>query len=133
MGKSIQQYLNDSKSTITSTPSGKQRQNGLCESNWRSILRMSRGWLTNNLMPTDFWWFSLKRATEVSNYVPLKVNNIITTPHKLAFQVKPDARNLFPIFSVSYLRKTRDAETDRETFHSQSLRAIVVGRCTKSA
>ena len=94
---------------------------------------MNRGWLTSNLMPTDFWWFSLKRSTEVSKYVPFKVNNTNTTPYELAFQVKPDTRSLFPMFSVSYLIKTRDAKTNRETFLSQSLRAIAVGRCTKSA
>ena len=133
MGTSIQPYLDEAKSTVTATPAGKQRKNGLCESNWRSLLRMSRGWLTSNFLPTDFWWFAFKRATEVSNYVPLKINNIISTPHELAYKVKPDARNLFPMFAVAYVRRSRDAETDRETFHSQSLCAIAVGRCNKSA
>ena len=37
------------------------------------------------------------------------------------------------MFAVAYVRRSRDAETDRETLYSQSLRAIAVGRCNKSA
>lgn len=92
-----------------------------------------KNWKYRNLLPTNFWWFAFERATEVSNYVPLKVNNIITTPHELAYKVKPNARNLFPMSAIGYIRRCRDAETDREIFHSQSLCAIAVGRWNKSS
>ena len=79
MGQRMQDYMNDQGSVISSVPAGKQRSNGICERSWRSLLRMSRSWLLSNLLPTKFWYHALKRAAEVSNYLPIKVNNKLTT------------------------------------------------------
>ena len=45
----------DGHDTIESAPPRKQNQNGLAEGNWKSILFMSRSWLTSHLLPSKFW------------------------------------------------------------------------------
>ena len=89
--------------TIEAAPPNKQNQNGLAESNWKAVLYMARAWLTSNLLPSKFWWWALKRATEISNYIPLKIDNSFITPYELAYNQKPDLRTLLPMFIVAYL------------------------------
>ena len=124
----MQSFMNDKRSIISSVPAGKQRANGICERSWRSLLRMARSWLLSNLMPTKLWFHALKRAAEVSNYLPIKIDNCLTSPFELVYKTKPDLRNLFPLFSVGYIRRSRDATTNRLTFHSTLLRCICIGR-----
>ena len=117
---------------IEAAPPYKQHQNGLAESNWKSILYMARSWLASHLLPSSFWWWALKRATEVSNYLPIRINNRFTTPFELTYGEKPDLRNLLQIFSVAYLTRYKDGNITRKNVHSHSIRAILVGRDTTS-
>ena len=117
---------------IEAAPPNKQNQNGLAESNWKSILYMARAWLTSHLLPSTFLWWALKRATEISNYLPIRINNCLTTPFELTYGEKPDLRNLIPTFSVSYLSRYRDGNISRKNVHSHSIRTILVGRDTTS-
>ena len=78
----VQAWLTENNSRITSAPEGKQRQNGLAEGTWRTILRMARRWIASSLLPPTYWWFAFKRAVEVSNYIPLKKDNTWATPHE---------------------------------------------------
>ena len=89
---------------------------------------MARSFLTSNLVPSKFWWWALKRATEISNYIPIKIDNSYTTPFELAYNQKPDLRNLLPLFSVAYLSRYKDGNITRKNVHSHSIRAILVGR-----
>jgi len=123
VGKAIQSLFINTDTRIETAPPDEQNQNGLCERNWRSILRMARSWLISALLPSEFWWYALKRATEVSNYMPLKLNGKLTTPHELVYQHKVDLRNIFPLFSVAYPKYKSKANTD-----AQSCKAILVGR-----
>ena len=127
MGQNIRTYLTENKCKLESAPPDLQYQNGVCERNWRSLLRMSRSWLASSLLPSTFWWFALKRATEVANYVPLKINGKLTTPHQQAYGKKVDMRNLFPMFAVSY-----PSYKSQHSFNTQSVRAILVGRSSKT-
>ena len=102
-GRKVQKWLNKHNSSVIHTPSGRQRQNGLCERNWRTILRMARGWIASHQLLATFWWHAIKRAVEVSNYIPIKIDDTITTPHKLVHGTKPDLRCLLPMFSVAYI------------------------------
>ena len=89
---------------------------------------MARAWLTSNLLPSTFWWLALKRATEISNYLPIRINNKFTTPFELTYGEKPDLRNITQMFSVAYLSRYKDGNISRKTLHSHSIRAILVGR-----
>jgi len=91
IGNKIKNLFIDQKTQIESAIPDEQNQNGLCERNWRTILQMSRSWLASSLLPSEFWWFAIKRATEVSNYIPLKLDGILlTSPHELVYKKKVD-------------------------------------------
>ena len=120
------------KSIIESAPPKHQNPNGLAECNWGTVLRMTRSWLASLLLPTEFWFYALKRATEVCNYMPVKINNKITTPFKLCHGTKPDLRTLFPMFCVSYITKLSHSDQKQLNLHNKSIRAIAIGRSSKS-
>jgi len=84
---------------------------------------MSRSWMSSALLPSEFWWFAMKQATEVSNYIPLKLDRHLTTPHQLVYKSKVDLRNLLPMFCVPYPKYKHASSTD-----IQSCKAILVGR-----
>lgn len=94
---------------------------------------MARGWIASALLKSSFWWYAIKRATEVSNYLPIRVENKHSTPHILAFQQKPDLRNLLPLFAVCHIRSYYDPDSKRlENTASHSTSAILVGRSEHS-
>jgi len=127
MGSEIRQYIHEHQGHIESAPPHLQNQNGLCERNWRELLKMARNWLVSALLPSKFWYHALKRATEISNYLPIKINDRITTPHELVYRKKVDMRNLFPMFCVSYVDYK-----NQKSFATQTTKAIVIGRSQTS-
>jgi len=127
MGRTIEKHLELNQCQLQSAPPELQSINGVCERNWRSILRMARSWLASALLPSNFWWFALKRATEVSNYIPLKRNAKLTTPHELVYGTKPDLRNLLPMFAIAYT-----SYSSPHSYDTQSVKTILVGRSNKS-
>eukprot|EP00957_Ditylum_brightwellii_P017184 1295366-Ditylum_brightwellii.AAC.1 len=56
---------------VSGAPTGRQNQNGLSEINWCHVMNMVRNWLTSNYLPKKFWYFGLKAAAQVSNYMPI--------------------------------------------------------------
>jgi len=127
MGKTVQHHLEKNNCKLQSAPPDMQSINGICERNWRSILTMARSWMASALLPNSFWWFALKRATEVSNYIPIKVNGNLTTPHEIVYNQKPDLRNLLPMFCVAYT-----TYSSNHSYDSQTIRTILVGRSNKT-
>lgn len=93
---------------------------------------MARGWINSSLLPSSFWIYAVKRAVTVSTYLPITSRGIVTTLFELVHHVKPDIRTLIPLFSIAYIDKPTDNTTIRESFHSQSLRVIVIGRSSTS-
>ena len=114
---------------LSAAPNGRQNQNGLVERNWYTCVRMARSWLFANHLPSKFWFYALKRATELSNYFPVLDSEKITTPFELVHNVKPDFRSLFPMFSIAYVRKTTDSSGSKKNkFTSQTIKTIAVGK-----
>jgi hypothetical protein len=75
---------------------------------------MARAYITDMQMPRTFWFWSLRHATQVSNYIPCKVNGELTTPFKLIHGVKPDYRIRFRLFSTVYFKVERDSAQARD-------------------
>ena len=123
IGRHIQQYIEENEGTIESAPPKLQNQNGVCERNWRSLLKMARNWLASSLLPSSFWWHAVKRAAEMANYIPLKLDTKLTTPHELVFGEKPNFQNILPMFSVAYVDYK-----NIHTLHLQTVKAILIGR-----
>ena len=59
----------------------------------------------------------------MANYIPLKLNNKLTTPHELVFGIQPDFQNILPMFSVAYVDYK-----DVHTLKIQTVKAILIGR-----
>eukprot|EP00957_Ditylum_brightwellii_P204167 15337988-Ditylum_brightwellii.AAC.1 len=118
---------------VSGAPTGRQNQNGLSEINWHHVMNMVRNWLTSNYLPKKCWYFGLKAAAQVSNYMPiLHKDGVWTTPFEEMHGVKLDWQNLVPMFSLSYVKRRRDAGVKRSTAESHSIKAICVGNDTQS-
>ena len=116
---------------VSGAPSGRQSQNGLSEANWRYICNIARNYLVEHLLPPEFWYFAIKYAVQVSNYIPIKTTNTtLTTPYSLAYKDSPDYRKLIPLFSAAYVKIYKSGEGN--TFETQTVKAILVGNDEKS-
>jgi hypothetical protein len=59
---------------------------------------MAQNWLASAELPAKFCYHAVKRAAEVCNYFPLKLEDgTWTTPLELAHHTKPDLRVLFKL------------------------------------
>ena len=56
----------------------------------------------------------------------------VSTPFELAYGIKPDWRNLLPLFSVAYIKWFRDGVVQRKFPYCQTIKAICVGNDSKS-
>eukprot|EP00957_Ditylum_brightwellii_P111835 8529907-Ditylum_brightwellii.AAC.1 len=75
----------------------------------------------------------MRAAAQVSNYMPIQTDEgKWTTPFNLGHKVKPDWRNLVPMFSLAYVKRNRDSSGHRATADSQTIKAICVGNDKKS-
>ncbi len=118
---------------IQSAPPNRQDQNGLVERHWQTVVSMSRRWLKSSLLPSKYWYFAMKRACEVCNILPTShIKDVYTTPHELVYNEKPDFRQLFPLFSIAYIKQIRQAGHIKTKWEDQSLKCIVVGKCPDS-
>eukprot|EP00957_Ditylum_brightwellii_P050137 3800887-Ditylum_brightwellii.AAC.1 len=91
MGWDTVTFIKEEGTIIQAAPPEHQNENGLCERSWHTISRMARAWLVSNFLPSSFWWFAVKRATEVCNYILLNMNSVITTSHEAVVERLPTA------------------------------------------
>ena len=136
IGGKCRELLNRENIPIKAAPPRRQSQNGLVESRWKQIIKMTRNWITSALLPTTFWWFGVKRAVEVSNTaIPTfhHDKNNPTTPFELVHKRKPDLRNLIPMFSIADIKIDKEqGGHHRQSIRSQTLRTICVGLSHKA-
>ena len=132
MGKTICTFLNEKGCILESAPPKHQHQNGLVERNWRTLVRMARSWLSSSSLPSSFWFHAIKRACQISNYLPVNVKGQITSPHELVHHQKPDMRCNFPLIPIAYVNKDLDSTTKRGNFSSLTLRVICIGKSSKA-
>jgi hypothetical protein len=92
----------DQPCRVSAAPSGRQNENGLVERAWQTTVNMARAYITDMQMPRSYWFWALRHANQVANYIPCKVNDELTTPFELVYGVKPDYRILFRLFSTVY-------------------------------
>jgi hypothetical protein len=105
----------------------------LVELTWQTVNGMGRAFITDMQMPRQYWYWALRQAVQVHNYVPCTVESISTTPHELVYGVKPDSRVLFCMFSTGFFRHLSDGTHHRSGIaESKSMQGIAIGRCRKS-
>ena len=123
---------NPEVSRITGAPSSQQNQNSSVEIKWKNITSLYRTWLTSNLLSTEFWYFAIKYAVQVINYIPFIKDNECTTSFQCIYKVKPDYRSIIPIFSIAYVKRFRNGVKHRSKAMSQSIKCVLVGNDSTS-
>ncbi len=72
---------------------------------------MARNWLASAELPGNFWFYAVRRATEVCNYFPCHLpDGTWSTPFQLAHGIKPDLRNLFKMFGLAAVKRERQGD-----------------------
>ena len=110
LGKTTKAYLTEptNNSDIIGAAAGHQSSHGLVESHWKTMVHMSRAYLTKKQMPRRFWFHSIVHAAQMMNMIPGKLKNQIVSPSMLVHDTKPDIRSWFSLFSVCYFHTTKD-------------------------
>jgi len=133
IGGSARDHLNSLHIHCNAAPAHRQDCNGLAEQHWQTIIAMARNWLASAELPASFWFYSVKRAAEVCNYCPIKLEcGTWTTPFELAHSAKPDLCVLFKLFSVAAVCRERYGDLKLGKFDSQSTALIAIGCCPNS-
>jgi len=126
-------YLNSLLVHVNAAPAHRQDKNGLAERHWQTMVSMARNWLASAELPSTFWFYAIKRAAEVCNYFPTKLDDgSFCTPIELVHGQQPDLRVLFRLFGLAASRRERVGDTTLNKFDPQSIPMIAVGRCPVS-
>jgi len=133
IGGKAREYLNKLLIHVNAAPAHRQDKNGLAERHWQTMISMARNWLAAAELPSTFWFYAVRRASEVCNYFPcLMDDGSYTTPFELVHKEKPDLRVLFKMFSLAAVRRERVGDTRLNKFDSQTVPMITLGRCPNS-
>eukprot|EP00957_Ditylum_brightwellii_P149174 11360275-Ditylum_brightwellii.AAC.1 len=55
-------FFTDKGTTVEAAPPCHQRQNGLVERHWQTLVHMACSWINSALLPSSFWYVALARA-----------------------------------------------------------------------
>jgi len=133
IGGKAHDYFNSLLVHVNAAPSYSQDKNGLAEQHWQTIVNMARTWLASAELPSSFWYYAVRRATEVCNYFPITLEDgSLITPFELVHAVKPDLRVLFKPFSLAAVHHERQGNETLGKFESWSTPMITLGRCPNS-
>ena len=132
IGGKVKDLLRKKQISLQAAPPKRQQQNGLVERHWALLVKMARQWLTSSLLPTSYWWFAIKRACEVSNIIKASHKKELISPYELVTGEKPDYRQLFPLFSVAYMKYAQEEKSAGRKWKTQTLKVITVGSCPVS-
>ena len=133
IGGKAREYLNGLLIHVNAAPSLRQDKNGLAERHWQTMVSMARNWLASAELPASFWFYAVRRAAEICNYFPSKLDSgKFITPFELVHHQKPDLRVLFPMFGLAAVRRERVGDSKLSKFDAQSIPMIAVGRCQQS-
>jgi hypothetical protein len=133
IGGKAREYLNSLLIHVNAAPSYRQDKNGLAERHWQTLISMARNRLASAELPLSFWFYAVRRAAEVCNYLPFQLENgTYSTPFELAHLVKLDLHLLFKPFSLAAVHRERLGDETLSKFSSQSIPMITLGQCPNS-
>ena len=92
---------------------GRQSSNGLVESHWKTMVRMSRAYLTKKQMPRRFWFHSIRHSAQMMNHTPSKYKDKLASPFMLVHGTQADSRSWLPLFSLCYFHHDADGAIKR--------------------
>ena len=131
-GKRIRDHLIDNNCNVVAAPATRQSANGLVKLHWKTMVHMSRAYLTEKQMPRSFWFFSIVHSARMMNAIPGKLHGKLASPFLLVHGVGHDERTWFPLFSVCYFHHDRDGPVARSHTQAHTMDGIAVGRSPTS-
>ena len=111
---------------------GRQSSNGLAESHWKTMVHMSRAYLTEKQMPRRFWLHSLRHAAQMMNHILVKYEDKLASPFMLVHGTQADCRSWLPLFLICYFHHDMDGSAKCSKNQAQTMDGIIVGRCPHS-
>ena len=131
-GTAIKTHLTSQNSDVTHALAGRQSSIGLVESHWKTMVHMSRAYLTDKQMPRNFWFFSIQHATHMMNIIPGTAKQKLVSPFMLIHGCPPDACSWVNLFLIYYFHHTKDGHIKRSKNQSNSMDGVIVGRSLTS-
>ena len=105
---------------------------GLAEHTWRTIIQMTRLFITENQVGREFWYFAVRNAAMMLNQVPVRLGLKLTTQFDLVHNSKPDSKTWFELFSIGYFNHETDNAESRSKLQAHTLDGIAIGRDDRS-
>ncbi len=127
-GKAVRTHLTDNSSDIISSVAGRKSGNGLVEANWKTMVHMSRAYLTDKQMSRIYWFYSIWDAPRMMNMIPRKLHGQLSSPFMLVHGRRPDCRTWVPLFLLCYFYHEADGGDARSKNQANSVDGIVLGR-----
>ncbi len=131
-GKRIWDHLIDNNSNVVAAAAGHQSANSLVESHRKTMVHMSRAYITEKQMPRSFWFFSIVHSARMMNAIPGKLHGKMASPFLLVHGVGHVECTWFPLFSVCYFHHDRDGAVARLHTQAHTMDGIAVGRSPTS-
>lgn len=128
-GNIIKRYLASNQSDIIHVAAGRQSSNGLVESHRKTMVHISRTYLTKKQVPRWFWFYSNRHPSQMMNHIPAKYNDKLASPFMLAHGIQADCQIWLLLFLVCYFHHDTDGSTMRSKNQAQTMNSIIVGRC----
>eukprot|EP00804_Cyclotella_cryptica_P030371 CCRYP_011900-RA/>CCRYP_011900-RA protein AED:0.20 eAED:-0.11 QI:0/0/0/1/1/1/3/0/1923 len=128
IGGSALRWIHSHQSRVQAAPASRQSSNGLVEATWKTIVKMARAYLTEKQMTHEFWFYAVKHATRMMNYIPGRMGRRLASPFELVHGVKPDSTTWFELFSVGFFKMESSSAGKHSKTQSMSLAGIAVGR-----
>ena len=127
IGGNYLRWILSNGSNIITAPAGHQSSNGSAECMWRTMIQMSRAFITENQVGRKFWYFAVQHAAMILNQVPGRLGLKLTTPFELVHNSKPDSKKWFELFSIGYFNHNIDNAESRSKLQAHTLYGIAVG------
>eukprot|EP00804_Cyclotella_cryptica_P026709 CCRYP_007942-RA/>CCRYP_007942-RA protein AED:0.35 eAED:0.34 QI:0/0/0/0.66/0.5/0.33/3/0/1904 len=128
IGGAALRWIHSHQSRVKAAPASRQSSNGLVEATWKTIVKMARAYLTEKQMNCEFWFYAVKHATRMMNYIPGRMGRRLASPFELVHGTKPDSTTWFELFSVGFFKTESSSDGKHSKTQSMSLAGIAVGR-----
>ena len=127
IGGNALQWILSNGFNIIAAPAGRQSLNGLAERTWRTIIQMTRAFITEEQVGREFWYFAVRHAAMMLNQVPGQLGLKLTTPFEIVHNSKTDSKTWFELFSIGYFKHDVDNAESRSKLQEHTLDEIAVG------
>lgn len=124
-------FLDKEIITDKAAPPEEQNHNRLAERYCATVVLRLHILMQAELHHKKYWWFSIRRACDVSNLLSTKrLKGVITNPCDLVHCEKVEYCSLVNMFAPAYINYARQEGELKNKWKNKSLTCILIGNCT---